>query len=54
MLKSISTFGIFSQRTENLRTLEAEFSVRLNELNTNRKSDIAGDLGVEISILNEL
>lgn len=54
MLKSISTFGLFTQRSENLRSLENDLALRLNEASTGRKSDVAGDLGVEISILNEL
>lgn len=54
MLKSISTFSLFNQRNETLRSLEADMARALQESSTTKKSDLAGDLGVEISILNEL
>jgi len=54
MLKSISTFGLFTQRSENLRSLENDLATTLNEASTGRKSDVAGDIGVEVSILTEL
>ena len=54
MLKSISTFGVFAQRSDNLRSLEADLAQRLNESSTGRKSDVAGDIGVEVSVLTEL
>lgn len=54
MLKSISTFSLFNQRSETLRSLEADMARALQEASTTKKSDLAGDLGVEISILNEL
>ena len=54
MLKSISTFSLFTQRNANLRELEAKLARTLEESSTTRKSDVAEAIGREISILNQL
>ena len=54
MLKSISTFSLFTQRSANLRELEGNLARALEEASTTRKSDVAESLGRDISVLNEL
>jgi flagellar hook-associated protein 3 FlgL len=51
MLKSISTFGLLTQRSANLRALESDLANTTHELSTGKKSDIASQLREETPVL---
>lgn len=51
MLKSVSTFGLLTQRNANLRALEADLAHTNHELSTGKKSDIAAAIREETPVL---